>query len=245
MWDKRISRPSSTSSSPSATRSVASSCPFCRATLTLPERSDQRHEPARKAECLCSCCQLSHAVCRPRAEPGHRSTGRPVRRLADRDRDRLDQTPSREHAGRPRDHDTRARHGCGRGLRHSFDPGGMVRALPYGRTPRALTLRSARLSDTRIDAAGAELDVRRSALRGDEAAVTRQSRARDVEGQPAAAGVIQDRPAWHLGCGHAMGQQNQIPGQLSCGRPLPVGSSRNSTRKPLRYWSFSARKRLV
>jgi hypothetical protein len=31
----------------------------------------------------------------------------------------------------------------------------MVRALPYGRTPRALTLRSARLSDARIDAAGA------------------------------------------------------------------------------------------
>jgi mannitol 2-dehydrogenase len=33
----------------------------------------------------------------------------------------------------------------------------MVRALPYGRTSRALTLRSTRLSDTRIDAAGAEL----------------------------------------------------------------------------------------
>lgn len=87
--------------------------------------------------------------------------------------------------------------------------------------------------------------MRRGALRGDDAeghqavdefAALRASLQR--------LGVIQEGPAWHLGCGHAMGQQKQIPGQLSCGRPLPVGSSRNSTRKPVRYWSFSARKRL-
>ena len=43
-----------------------------------------------------------------------------------------------QHAGRARHHQPAAGHRRGRGLRHPADPGGMVRAVPGGGSPRAV-----------------------------------------------------------------------------------------------------------